>query len=270
MRTCAQQDWHSGAESATEESGPDPLFGRAKAGYSGGGPEWGSWVQRAEIIAWAVLCGICWGAPSFADGFRVSVGGGYGVGSDSGTYDVGHGTLDLQSVTGGSGPVLAAEVWADHLLPLPDLSLRVAFLRLMNGATANLDLPRGIGILTDPTGGRAKLSATANMGFLDAAFRPPLLDPSLAFYVGLGAGGGTGKASASFNIDNPALGGFAGASSVSAPVGAAHGFVGAEYHVTQSLFLAVEPQILYMTGHPVGIHQSYLDMLVLGTIGYSF
>ena len=227
-------------------------------------------MRGVGIIGRIMVCAALSAAPASAqEAIRLAIGGGYGVGSNSGTYKVAHGTLDLQSITGGSGPVLTAQAWVDHVL-LSEISARIEFLRLMNTATASLDLPHGASILTDPITGGAKLSATANMGFLDAAFRPQLVDPSLGFYVGLGAGGGVGKAGASYSLYNPALGAFGQRSSVHAPIGGVHGFVGAEYYFTKSLFISVEPQVLYVTGHVVGIHQSYVDMIVSGTLGYSF
>lgn len=229
-------------------------------------------MRQLIVIAYFVVWGSLslMAAPSAAEeSWRVSVGGGYGVGSNNGTYDVNHGTLDLESVTGGSGPVLTANLWADRLL-FSDLSIGVEFLRLMNSGTASLDLPKGISILTDPTNGQAKLSATADMAFLDFAYRPSLNDPRFAFSVGAGIGGGMGKASAGFTIYNPALGGFSQQSSVKSPIGGVHGMMGADFYLTKSFFISLAPQILYMTGHPIGVRQSYLDMMVTSSVGYSF
>ncbi len=222
-----------------------------------------------------MVCGFAaWGfflVPAMAEelSLRLSAGGGYGVGSNSGTYDVDHGTLDLESVTGGSGPVLTANLWADHVL-LSDLSVGVEFLRLVNGATAALNLPRGISILTDPSGGQAKLSASADMGFLDLAYRPDLNDPRFAFFVGGGFGGGVGKASATLELYNPVLGDFAQQASVRSAIGGLHGLLGIDFYLSKSFFISLSPQVLYLTGHPIGIHQSYVDMMVTSSVGYSF
>jgi len=227
-------------------------------------------VHRFNIVYGLVVWGFCI-TPAVAEDFllRLSAGGGYGLGSNSGTYDVDHGTLDLQSVTGGSGPVVTANLWADHIV-FSDLSVGVEFLRLVNGATAALDLPHGISILTDPSGGQARLSASAEMGFLDVAFRPDLTDPRFAFFVGGGIGGGVGKASATLELYNPVLGEFGQHASVNSAIGGLHGLLGIDFYVTRSLFISVSPQLLYLTGHPVGVHQSYIDMMVTSSVGYSF
>ena len=219
-------------------------------------------MRRWICCVWVILA---FRAEAESD-LRLELGGGYGVGSNSGVYDVNHGSLDLQSVTGGSGPVLTAGLWLDHVMT-PRLSVGVDFLRLMNKATATLDLPKGISILTDPTTGRAKLSATADMAFLDVAYRPVFTDPAVAFYVGGGIGGGTGKAGASFEIFNPATGGFSQQAAVNSPIGGAHGLMGVDFYLTKSMFISLSPQILYITGHPVGVHQSYLDMIFTSSIG---
>lgn len=236
----------------------------------------GRFVRRSISFSWLMVW-IFLAPRSFAQDWteveglklRAAVGAGYGVGSNNGSYKVDHGTLDLESVTGGSGPVLSANLWLDRVLT-PNFSVGIEFLRLMNTATANLDLPKGISILTDPTSGRARLSASADMAFIDLAFRRELSDPRMAFYIGGGVGGGSGKASAGFQVYNPATGSFSQQSSVNSAVGGAHGLLGVDFYLTKSIFISVSPQLLYMTGHPIGVRQSYLDMMVTSSVGFSF
>jgi hypothetical protein len=220
-----------------------------------------------RFIVWAALCFLA--APLAAQDIRISAGGGWGVGSNNGTYRVARGDLALNSVTGGSGPLLTANLWFDAL-PVPDFSLGVEALRLINSATASLSLPHGAGILTDPTSGSAKLTASADLGFLDLVYRPDLADKRFAFFIGGGIGGGVGRASARFAIDNPALGDFGQASSVSSAIGGLHGLMGIDFYLTKSLFISISPQLLYLSGHPVGVQQSYLDLMITSSIGYSF
>lgn len=203
------------------------------------------------------------------DSLRISAGGGYGVGSNNGTYDIDQGDLSLNSVTGGSGPLLTANLWLDGT-PFTDFSLGIEALRLINSATASLSLPHGASILTDPTNGQAKLSAWADLAFLDLVYRPDLHDRRFAFFVGGGIGGGVGRASASYSLYNPALGEFGQGASVSSAIGGVHALLGIDFYLTKSLFISLSPQALYLSGHPVGVQQSYLDMMVTSSIGYSF
>jgi hypothetical protein len=223
------------------------------------------------MLRFAVWMAVCLLAIPIAaqEPLRLSVGGGYGAGTNNGTYHIDQGDLALNSVTGGSGPLLTANLWLDGA-PFSDFSLGLEALRLINSATASLSLPHGASILTDPIGGSAKLTASADLAFLDLVYRPQLQDKRFAFFIGGGLGGGFGRASARFSIDNPALGDFAQASSVNSAIGGLHGLMGIDFYLTKSLFISVSPQLLYLSGHPVGVQQSYLDLMITSSIGFSF
>ena len=63
---------------------------------------------------------------------------------------------------------------------------------------------------------------------------------------------------------------FGQGASVSSAIGGVHALLGIDFYLTKSLFISLSPQALYLSGHPVGVQQSYLDMMVTSSIGYSF
>lgn len=199
---------------------------------------------------------------------RLGVAGGYSVGDHSGAFSIWNGTLDLHSLTGGSGSVLAANAWWDGALS-PDLSLGLEYLHIRNQGKGTLTLPHGVSVLTDPTEGHIKLAASADLAFFDVVYRP-VLRKEIAPFLGGGIGVGYGSARADLGIDNPFIGGVGSRSSTGSAIGATQGLMGIDYYLSDKLYLSLLPRVIFLSGHPVGLSHRYVDTMITGGLGLSF
>ena len=201
--------------------------------------------------------------------WRVSAGGGYGVGDESGFFRVKSGGVTLKSITGGAGNDLMVNGWWDGALG-SDFGLGVEYLRVRNTASAYLSLPKGLSILTDPTNGQVKLAAAADLAFLDLEYRPSLGSERFSAFLAAGPGIGWGNVRGNFYIFNPATGPYEKDVESHSIIGGIQTMMGAEFLITRRLYFSLSHQIFYTSGSVVGVHQSYLNMMLTGAIGVSF
>ena len=169
--------------------------------------------------------------PKSALGLRVSIGGGVGLGDHSGRFKVAKGDLNIHSFLGSAGTALTAQAWLDGLLG-QDWTAGVQWLHFHNKGKISLNLPN-LSIITDPVSAEAKTNVSADIGFLNIAYRPKT-NRYLHPFIGVGMGGGYGEASfryqyKAFGLSPPQV------YQVKSPIGAVQAFLGLEFRPLVSM-----------------------------------
>lgn len=200
--------------------------------------------------------------------WRIDVGYTYGIGNHSGRFKLDHGSLDLRSMTGGSGGGLMVDVWRDGF-PWPNTSMGLEYLSVRNLAKANMVLPYGVSILTDPVDGKLLLGVRADLGFLNFAFRPQT-SGRMVPVIGGGLGIGYGRAFMNYSLSNDFFGSVSGTSRAGSFSAGLQAFAGVDVNLYRGFYFSLVPRVLYVTLHPVGKDQRYTDVLLNGMLGYRF
>jgi hypothetical protein len=198
--------------------------------------------------------------------FRFALSFGYGVGDYAGRFKSLGGTVNSDSAIGSAGTTELAEGWFDRW-PGRDWSVGLAYLQFRNRGRADLTLPNGFNILTNPITAQTQVDASARLGFIEAAWRPQSSGP-LQPFIGGGIGGGYGRASGGGELESAFLGAHAGGSTASSGIPAVEGLFGADIPFYQHFYLTLGPRIIWATAHPFGHDQRYLDIILSAGLGF--
>jgi hypothetical protein len=202
-------------------------------------------------------------------GLRLDGGWGASVGDYVGTLSLpSHGALKIDSQTGGAGGGVLAEAWLDGW-PSRDLSIGMEYIRIDNRGALDLALPAGLSILTDPVDANLSLRVAADVGMLNLAYRPRGFG-WLRPVIGVGVGGGSGYASYSYLLSNAFLGQALGGSRSRSPFPMVQAFAGVDAELPRHVYLSLTGRLMTVNGHPIGLNQSYTDLVIGTTLGYKF
>ena len=218
----------------------------------------------AAVLPAAIVGGV---AVSPGPRFRIAGGYGFGVGDHTGSFKVLSGYLNLQSAVGSSGNLISGQFWIDHWLA-ENWTIGLEYLAIRNQGKANITLPKGLSILTDPVDATARVKVRADMGFLNLAYRQA--SGSVHPVIGAGIGIGYGHASAGFDFSNAFLGSLADSAAAGKPIVGVQGFVGVDFDVGRYAYLSVIPRFIVVDGHPIGVDQRYMEFGVTGLLGVRF
>jgi hypothetical protein len=200
---------------------------------------------------------------------RLSIGYGYGIADYAGRlHAIDHGFFNISSGIGSAGGLYVGDVWLDGLLG-PDWTVGVEYAQFRNTTHVQLELPQGFSVLTDPIEGNADAELFARMIFLNLAYRPKTIGP-LRPSVGAGIAAGRGEVGASLAIQNAFIGTIGTNPHTSFPLGALQGFAGIEYDVTDHVYVALVPRVIWVTGHPVDRDERYIDLIIGSALGVDF
>jgi len=199
---------------------------------------------------------------------RIEAGYNGASGSYAGSSKTSGGILEANSMAGGLGGGLAAKIWLDDW-PRQSLSFGVEYLEIANRGTLTAHLPKGISILTDPVYAHMGAAVRADVGFVNIAYYP-VNTGRVRTAVGAGLGLGYGSAVTDDVVENDFIGISSGLSKSGAPIAGLQSFVDVDYYVTDRLYLSLGPKVFWVTAHPIGINQRYLDFIVGADIGYRF
>jgi len=199
--------------------------------------------------------------------FRLAGGYGFGVGDHDGSFRVLSGTLKLQSAVGSSGDIASGQVWVDNWL-IDNWTIGLEYIAIRNAGKAQIALPKGLSILTDPVDASARVKLRADMGFLNAAYRQA--SGSVHALIGAGFGIGYGHASAGFDFYNAFLGGLGDVAESGSPIAGIQLFSGVDIDLGPHAYLSVMPRVIIVDAHPIGIDQRYMDFGVTGLLGLRF
>ena len=204
-------------------------------------------------------------AAESGSGIRISAGGGVNVGDHAGRFKALHGDLNLHSFLGSSGSALSAQLWWDGAFA-KNWTVGAQWLKIRSAGKAALNLPYldVSGIRISPVSLDAQARISADLAFLNIAYRPAHY-VSVHPFIGVGVGGGFGRASFDYNYDLFGTGG--SSTRVSSAVGAVQAFMGLDFDITRSIYLSLSPGAVLVSGHPVGLNQRYLDLSMLATLG---
>jgi hypothetical protein len=209
--------------------------------------------------------------PAAASRLGVRLAGGYGLGIADYAgrlHAFNHGYFDFSSGIGSAGDTYFGQAWLDGALG-PNWTLGVEYLQFRDTSAATLTLPHGVSVLTDGIEGHADAVLFARMLLLNVAWRPETIGP-LRPSLGVGLGPGRAKAAASLGLESPFFGLVGATPQSSFPFGAVQAFAGLEYVIVDDLYVAFEPRVLWMTGHPLGKDQRYLDFVMSTSVGVNF
>jgi hypothetical protein len=202
-------------------------------------------------------------------GIRLAVGYGLGIADYAGRlHAVNHGYFDISSGIGSAGGTFYGQAWLDGL-PTADWTAGVEYLQFRDTTHAALTLPQGISVLTDGITAHADAVVFARMLLLNVAWRPQTIGP-LRPSIGAGLGAGRATASASVAVQSPFFGQIGATPETSFPFGAVQGFAGIEYAIVDGIYVALEPRVIWVSGHPLGKDQRYLDFVMSTAVGVNF
>ena len=142
-------------------------------------------------------------------------------------------------------------------------------MKIRNSGKLNLNLPKGVSILTDPLTASVNTNVEASVAMLDFAYRPLVIGP-LHAALGLGLGVGHGSAFMDGSVGSTFLGTSMGSGKASAIFGALQGFAGIDIALGKRVVLSLMPRLVWIDGHPLGKDQRYLDWLVTSNFGLIF
>ncbi len=199
---------------------------------------------------------------------RVAVGYGFGISDHAGSIRVLGGALNLHSAIGNSGNVKSLQAWIDNW-PLPKWSLGLEYDGIDNQGSAAISLPRGFSILTDPITGETAAGVTARIGVLNLAYRPWADGP---WHTALGVGflAGYGSVNAWGYVHNAFIGTISGSVHGGSPIAGVQGFTELDYDLTEHLYIGLMPRIIWITAHPIGVNQQFVDFTLSGLVGARF
>ena len=201
-------------------------------------------------------------------GYRFALGYGYGVGDHSGAFKLRHGTLDTDSAIGSAGGIGGMQSWIDNWLA-PDWSIGSEYLLITRTDKARLSLPGGYSILTDPVNGNAGAKLSGHLATINIAYRPALagwVHPS----IGVGLGAGKGEVSAHYALDNDFTGEVDGSVRKRSEIAGMQGFMAIDFDLYDGIYASLVPRAIWVTAHPVGVNQQFLDFSVSGFVGVRF
>ena len=206
-------------------------------------------------------------AAATGPGLRIAAGYGYGVGDHSGTFRVLSGDLKLQSAAGNSGDMVSGQLWIDNWIG-ENWTFGLEYVAFRNEGKLRVTLPKGLSILTDPVEAGARDKVSADLGFLNLAWRQA--SGSVHPFIGGGLGIGYGHASAWYDFENAFLGKLSQDAAVGKPIAGVQGFLGVEFDLGDHGYLAVMPRVIVLDAHPIGIDQQFMDFGVDGVLGWRF
>lgn len=182
------------------------------------------------------------------------------------------GYTNVSSGLGSSGGTYYAQTWFDRW-PGADWSVGLEYLQVRDTGKLNLTLPAGFtaGKILFPNASTATADDVifSQMGFLNLAYRPRTTG-SLRPSLGAGVGPGWAHVIGELGFDNPFLGVMSIQPATSFPLLALQGFAGIEYPILDNVYLAIEPRIIWINGHPFGQDQRYLDFIMGSSLGVNF
>jgi hypothetical protein len=198
--------------------------------------------------------------------WRLAFSFGYGVGDYAGSFKIfGSGLVRSESALGSAGDTFIAEGWYDRW-PGDDWSVGLSYIRFKNRGRAQAILPKGISVLTDPVFLSEEVDARAQLGFAEIAYRPQTTSP-LRPFIGAGLGGGYGHATLSTDLSNAFIGPHPGSGRAASPIPALEAFMGADIPVLPHLYFTFGPRVVWATGHPFGLDQRYLNIILSAGLG---
>jgi len=189
-------------------------------------------------------------------------------GSYAGSSKTSGGILEANSMAGGLGGGIAAKAWMDDW-PRHGLAFGIEYLQIDNRGTLTAHLPMGVSILTDPVYAHMGAAVRADVGFINIAYYP-VNTGKVRASVGAGLGLGYGAATTDDVVENAFIGISSGLSHSGAPIAGLQSFVSLDYYATDRLYFSLSPKVFWVTAHPIGINQRYLDFIVGADVGYRF
>ncbi|MBF0159567.1 MAG: hypothetical protein HQL58_08570 [Magnetococcales bacterium] len=200
--------------------------------------------------------------------WRLELGVGYGHGRHDGRFDLGGGQLQLRSFIGGAGYTARVAGWHDGLWGHANLSVGLEYLHLSNRSRADLVLPNGLDIVTDPVTGQANLSAQADLLLANLVWRDRS-DARLHPFLGGGLGAGYGRAELNYHLNNDVFGSVRDQQRTASIIPALQGLGGVTIDLNDRLSLLLQTRLLYVPGK-LFIDHHYLNLSLEGGIGYRF
>gem|GEM_PF-7006873 len=197
------------------------------------------------------------------DRYRLEIGGGYGFGRYRGSVGTISSGLSIDSFIASSGRTLRAAVWDDRLLGA-HLSLGLEYMKLH--ATARMDANF---VLFSPSVANVRADATANLYYLNLAFRPGS-DPDYHPFIGGGLGAGRARLRTSYDVAGNLLNGNHAHETTSSYAAAAQLFGGVDVDLGAGFYLSPMLRVQYFTTHPVGKPHEYIQSDLDLSLGYKF
>jgi hypothetical protein len=200
--------------------------------------------------------------------FRLAMGYGLGIASHDGTFKVQHGPLHTQSGFGNAGQSYFAQGWLTGW-PGRDWQVGLEYLHLQNVGTINMLLPNGLSILTDPVVGQIRAEVIGDLGLVNLAYAPDT-GGRLRPYLGLGLGAGYGFGHFRMEFTNDFIGKSTTVSDGASFFAGVQGVLGADIRLSDHYYLGLQTKALYITAHPIGVDQRYLDFILALSLGRTF
>ncbi len=226
-------------------------------------------ARRSAAAAVKTLPARAEAPPRPSPSLRFDLGYGFSAGDYVGTLALpSHAALAVKSFTGGAGGGPIGEVWLDDW-PRRNLSIGLEYIRIANRGSLTANLPAGLSFLTDPVYAHLGVELQADMGLINLAYRPRGLG-WLRPVVGVGVGGGYGYAAQNYRLYNDFFGQAVGGSRTASPIPIAQVFAGVDANLTRGLYGSLMGRLMGVSGHPIGVDQSYADFVVSTTLGYRF
>ncbi|PWC53601.1 hypothetical protein [Azospirillum sp. TSO22-1] len=177
--------------------------------------------------------------------------------------------LSWRNFLGGAHATWGAEAWRDHA-GYDELSLGLEYRRIELRARVDAQAPRGVAPVRDPITAAGRGEATANLLFLNAAWRKELTD-DVALFAGAGIGPGRASVNLRAEVASPLL-----SQTVSASyddrvwIYGAQAFAGVNVNLTDSVYLSLATRFIVSSARPFKTNLHFQGLAASTGLGVRF